>query len=365
VTDVVTYLATIPSPTEGAWNLFGIPLRMYAFCILLGIVAATLITERRLRQRGAPHWLTLDIGLWAVPFGIVGARIYHLITSPDDYFGANGHPLDAFKIWNGGLGIWGAVAGGALGAWIACRRLGIPLTFFADAIAVGLPVAQAIGRWGNYFNNELYGRHTNLPWGLVVHEYDLNAGKAVDLNGDGSTILPGGPFHPTFLYEFIWDLGVALLVYLVDRRYKLGKGRAFALYVMAYTVGRSWIEALRIDTAHHFLGLRINDWVSIFVFLGALAYFLIVKGPQQHVKLDDKGKLVLVTAEGEPIEWRKPGARTTTSTEDGGDEVDDETDGDGDGGSDADALGRSSVDSGARARGSDRAGSSGDGAETN
>ncbi|GAA1828370.1 prolipoprotein diacylglyceryl transferase [Luedemannella flava] len=305
MTTAATILADIPSPTEGAWYLGPIPIRAYAMCILLGIVAAVLITEARLRRRGAPKWLTLDISLYAVPAGIIGARIYHLITSPDDYFGADGDPLRAFRIWEGGLGIWGAVAGGALGAWWACRKVNLPLSVFADALAPGLPVAQAIGRVGNWFNNELFGGHTDLPWGLKVYEYDLGAGKAVVDPATGEPILvSGGPFHPTFLYEAVWDLGVALLVWLVDRRWKLGRGRAFALYVMAYTAGRFWIEAMRTDTAHEWLGLRVNSWVSIAVFLGALAYFVLVRGPQEHILTAEDGTMTLVTADGTPIDWR-------------------------------------------------------------
>jgi len=310
VNHAAQYLAEIPSPTQGTWHLGPFPIRAYALCILLGIVAACVITEVRLRRRGAPPWMVLDVAVWAVPFGILGARIYHVITSPDAYFGDAGKPLQAFAIWNGGLGIWGGVAGGALGAWFACRRMGVPLTFVADAVAPGLPVAQAIGRLGNWFNNELFGGHTDLPWGLTVYKYDLSAGRAeVDANGDPVPYVDNatgetGPFHPAFLYELVWDLGVALLVWLVDRKWKLGKGRAFALYVMAYTVGRFWIEAIRTDEAHVWLGMRVNSWVSILVFLGALAYFVRVRGPQEHVKVDENGRLLLVTADGEPIEWR-------------------------------------------------------------
>ncbi|GAA1758946.1 prolipoprotein diacylglyceryl transferase [Luedemannella helvata] len=312
MTTAATILADFPSPTEGAWHLGPIPIRAYAMCILLGIVAACLITEVRLRRRGAPKWLTLDISLYAVPAGIIGARIYHLITSPDDYFGADGDPMRAFRIWEGGLGIWGAVAGGALGAWYACRRVNLPLTVFADALAPGLPVAQAIGRVGNWFNNELYGGHTDLPWGLKVYEYDLSAGRAVVDPATGEPVLvSGGPFHPTFLYEAGWNLGVALLVWLVDRRWKLGRGRAFALYVMGYTAGRFWIEALRTDTAHEFFGMRVNNWVSIAVFLGALAYFVLVRGPQEHISVAEDGSLSLVTADGTPIDWRNRRGRDT------------------------------------------------------
>ena len=302
----VRFLAEIPSPTQGVWNLGPIPIRAYAVCILLGIVAACAITEVRLRRRGAPKWMVLDVAVWAVPFGIIGARIYHVITSPEGYFGSSpdASPVKALYIWNGGLGIWGAVAGGALGAWFACRRLGVPLTLVADAAAPGLPVAQAIGRLGNWFNNELYGGPTTLPWGLKVYDYNLVEGRArTDVNGE-PIVQPGGPFHPTFLYELVWDLGVAVLVWLVDRRVRLGRGRAFALYVMAYTVGRFWIENLRTDDAQVLAGMRLNAWVSILVFAGALVYFLRVRGPQEHVRANDDGTLTLVTADGDPIEWR-------------------------------------------------------------
>jgi prolipoprotein diacylglyceryl transferase len=303
VTDAARYLATIPSPTTFAWFIGPIPIRAYALCIIAGIVAACVITEVRMRRRGAPKYFVLDLVIWAVLFGIPGGRIYHVITSPENYFGAGKHPIDALKVYDGGLGIWGAIALGAVGVWIACRRAGVSLTFVADALAPGLPVAQAIGRLGNWFNNELYGGPTSLPWGLRVYQADLSSGKVETVNGQPVEV-PGGPFHPTFLYELIWDLLIAVLVWQMDKRYKFGKGRAFALYVMAYTVGRFWIEAMRTDTAHHFLGLRLNDWVSIVVFLGALLYFLRVRGPQEHVRIDPGGRMHLITAEGEPIHWR-------------------------------------------------------------
>ncbi len=278
-------VAMIPSPTTAAWNLGPIPIRAYALCIVLGIVAACYITERRMRARGAPPYLVLDVAVWAVPLGILGARAYSLVTSWQDYFGGTHGAWEWAQIWHGGLGIWGGVAGGALGAWIACRQLGIPLTFVADALAPGLPVAQAIGRFGNWFNNELYGRRTSLPWGLKV--YEMADGRAVVQ--DGQAVARPGLYHPTFLYESLWCVGVAVLVWRLDRQFRFGRGRAFALYVMAYTVGRFWVEALRDDEAHHFLGMRLNDWTAIVVFLGALAYFVLFRGPQ----------LWLVPAEGE------------------------------------------------------------------
>ncbi|MEV0899384.1 prolipoprotein diacylglyceryl transferase [Actinoplanes sp. NPDC049802] len=275
-------IAAIPSPTESVWHVLGLPIRAYALCIIVGIVVATLLMEQRLRHRGVEPWTSLDLVVWAVPFGIIGARIYHLITSPQEYFGSGGEPMDAFKIWEGGLGIWGAVAGGALGAWIAARQIGLPLTVFADALAPALPVAQAIGRIGNWFNNELYGKVTTLPWGLEVHDMDqANPGRAAVIDGEPVT-LPD-LYHPTFAYEAIWNLGVAAMVWLLDRKFKFGRGRAFALYVMGYTAGRLWIEMLRVDEANSFFGVRINVFVSILVFLGAAVYFFVVKGAREYV----------------------------------------------------------------------------------
>jgi prolipoprotein diacylglyceryl transferase len=296
VTTPVDVLALIPSPTRNVWYLGPVPIRAYALCIIAGIIAAVYITERRLRARGGPPGIVTDIAVWAVPFGIVGARVYHVLTSPDDYFGPTGSLLKAFEIWNGGLGIWGAVAGGALGAWLACKQRGLPLTVFADALAPGLAVAQAIGRLGNWFNNELYGRATDAAWGLQVHRMDPAVGRAVEQ-------LPGA-YHPTFLYEALWCLGVAALVWWADRRFRLGRGRAFALYAMAYVVGRFWIEALRIDEAKRFFagdvdflgpwfhdGIRLNDITSVVVFVGALIYFVARRGPRERIVVEDDGQV--------------------------------------------------------------------------
>jgi prolipoprotein diacylglyceryl transferase len=199
-----------------------------------------------------------------VPFGIVGGRLYHVITTPQPYFGSGGEPIRALYVWQGGLGIWGAITLGGVGAWIGCRRRGIPLPAFADALAPGIVLAQAVGRFGNYFNQELFGRPTDLPWGLEIDP---------EHRPDG--LEDQGTYHPTFLYEAIWNVGVAALVVWADRRFKLGHGRAFALYVAAYTVGRGWIEALRIDPANRFAGLRLNDWTALVVFLGAVTYLVV------------------------------------------------------------------------------------------
>jgi phosphatidylglycerol---prolipoprotein diacylglyceryl transferase len=268
----VHVLAEIPSPTRSVWHLGPLPLRAYALCIILGILVAIWLTTRRWRDRGGNPDHVWDVATWAIVFGIVGGRLYHVVTDPELYFEKGRHPIDAVKIWDGGLGIWGAIALGTLGAWIGCRRRHITLAVFADAAVPGVVFAQGIGRWGNWFNNELYGGPTSLPWRLQIHCLDIDVGHATACPGTSSTVL--GYFQPTFLYESLWDiaLGVALLV--LDRRLRLGRGNVMALYVMGYTVGRAWIEALRTDHANHFLGLRLNDWTCLIVFLLGLAWFL-------------------------------------------------------------------------------------------
>jgi prolipoprotein diacylglyceryltransferase len=227
--------------------------------------------------------------------------------------GAGGDPIKVFQIWEGGLGIWGAVAGGAVGAWLAARQLGLPLSVFADSLAPGLPVAQAIGRFGNWFNNELYGSVTTLPWGLRVHDMDrANPGHATVIDGKAVT-LPD-LYHPTFLYEAVWDVAVAVLVLLLDRKFKFGRGRAFALYVMAYSAGRCWIEMLRIDDANHFFGIRLNVFTSIVVFLLALAYFLRVKGPREYVVPIDAPDVAPEPAAGTDVSQVDVGATTKAAT---------------------------------------------------
>jgi prolipoprotein diacylglyceryl transferase len=269
----VQVLAAIPSPTRSVWHLGPLPIRAYAVCIIIGILVAVWLTKRRWRDRGGDPDHVWDIGAWAIVLGIIGGRLYHVITDPELYFGAGRHPIDAVKIWDGGLGVWGAIALGTLGAWIGCRRRHIKLAVFADAAIPGVVFAQGIGRLGNWFNNELYGDPTNLPWKLQIHCLDIDVGHASGCNGVGtSTVL--GYFQPTFLYEMLWDIAVGFALILLDRRLRLGRGNVMALYVMLYTAGRFWIEALRSDHANHLLGLRLNDWTSVLVFLGGLAWFL-------------------------------------------------------------------------------------------
>ncbi len=255
----------IPSPESGVWDLGPIPIRAYAMFIVLGIIVAVVLGNKRYEARGGRPGVITDIAIWAVPFGIVGGRLYHVLSDWQIYFGADGRGfIAALRIWDGGLGIWGAVALGALGAWIGARRSGVALPPVADAIAPGIALAQAIGRWGNYFNQELFGSPTTLPWGLEISQANRP-----------SDYVDYATFHPTFLYESLWLVGVAIVVIWADRRFNLGHGRAFALYVLLYTLGRVWIEALRIDSANQILGLRLNVWTSIVVGLGALAYLVI------------------------------------------------------------------------------------------
>ncbi|MCC9311000.1 prolipoprotein diacylglyceryl transferase [Kitasatospora sp. RB6PN24] len=259
-------LAYLPSPSQGVWHLGPVPIRAYALCILTGIAAAVWLTRKRWAALGGNPEAVADIAVWAVPFGILGGRLYHVITDPELYFLPGRQPIRALYIWDGGLGIWGAVALGAVGAWIGCRRRGIRLSAYADALAPGLVLAQAIGRWGNYFNQELYGNPTHLPWGLLIDPAHRPA-----------TTPDIATYQPTFLYECLWDLGVVLLLLWADRRFTLRPWRLFALYVAAYTAGRGWVEALRDDHANHILGLRLNDWTSLIVFTAACAFLLLTR----------------------------------------------------------------------------------------
>ena len=276
-------VAYLPSPSQSVWHLGPIPVRAYALCIVLGIIVALWLGARRMRERNGKAEDVWDVAGWAIVFGIIGGRLYHVVTDPELYFeGKPGtSPIDAFKIWDGGLGIWGAIALGALGAWIGCRRHGLSIVVFADVVAPGIVLAQGIGRWGNWFNNELYGGPTSLPWGLQVHCLDITQGNAVPhgIASGGERCAPGATtltqlYQPTFLYECLWDIALGLLLIYLDRRLRLGRGNVFALYVMGYTLGRVWIEALRTDHANHILGLRLNIWTSIIVFALATLWFV-------------------------------------------------------------------------------------------
>jgi prolipoprotein diacylglyceryl transferase len=264
----------IPAPPPGLASISIGPLTVhaYALCILAGIFFAIWYTTRRWVERGGDAEVVGSVAFWAVPFGIIGGRLYHLITSPQQYFGEGGNPIEALYIWNGGLGIWGAVALGALGAYIGCRRHGVSFVTFMDAAAPAVLIAQAIGRLGNWFNQELFGGPTDLPWGLVVDP---------QYRPDGFEQYT--TFHPTFLYELVWNLvGAALIVWL-DKRYDLRGGRVFWLYVMVYTSGRLWIETVRIDDANHIWGFRVNTLVSAVVLVASTIIFFWLGARQRRL----------------------------------------------------------------------------------
>ncbi len=281
-------LAYLPSPDRGVWMIGPVPIRAYALCIIAGIVVAVLWGEKRFVARGGEPGTVTDVAVFAVPFGLIGGRLYHVLTDWPTYFGPGANPVDALKIWHGGLGIWGAIALGAVGAWIGCRRRGVPLPFFADAVAPGIVTAQAIGRLGNWFNQELYGGPTTLPWGLEIYRrVDPATGITNPLTGVAVDPTPIAVVHPTFLYELLWNLVVAALVVWADRRFRLGHGRAFAVYVAGYTLGRFFIELMRTDPATRVFGdLRINVVVAPLVFLGAVTYLVVVRKPREVPPFD-------------------------------------------------------------------------------
>ncbi|PJJ63157.1 prolipoprotein diacylglyceryl transferase [Compostimonas suwonensis] len=246
---------SIPSP-DPAWQSFSVwifSIHTYALCILAGIIVATIWTSRRLTKRGAEPGIVLDIILWAVPLGIVGARFYHVLTHPGDYFYPGADLLKVLYIWEGGNAIFGSLIGGAVGAYIGCRLTGLRFWSFADALAPGLLLAQALGRFGNYFNHELFGVPTNLPWGLEIET--TNPAFPVGLP-------EGTLFHPTFLYEMIWNVVGIVVILVLERRFNLRWGRAFGVYLIWYGLGRSWFESIRIDPSEIFLGIRTNVWAA-------------------------------------------------------------------------------------------------------
>jgi len=247
-------ISSIPSPEISYIDLGPLRLHFYALFILTGIVLAVLLSDYRLHKRGAERGVMLDIALWAVPFGILGGRLFHVITHPRDYFYQGADFLAIFYVWEGGLAIYGALLLGAVGAYLGARQAGIKFWSLADAIAPGLLLAQAIGRWGNYFNQELFGLPTDLPWALEIPSSNPAYPAGFP---DGVT------FHPTFAYEMLWSLTGVVLLLIIDRRFNMRFGRLFGLYLVVYSAGRAWIEAIRIDPSEIILGLRINIWSAI------------------------------------------------------------------------------------------------------
>lgn len=299
-----TILAAIPSPPQGVWYVGPLALRAYALFIIAGIIVAVVWGDKRWVARGGEPGTVFDIAIWAVPFGLVGGRLYHVITDWTTYFGANATatPVDALKIWQGGLGIWGAVALGAVGAWIGCRRRGIPLPAFGDAIAPGILLAQGIGRLGNYFNQELYGSPTDMPWGLEIYQRVDENGMLNQMEGVSNGVVIT-VVQPTFLYELIWNLLIVVALVLIDKRYRVGHGRLFALYVAGYCLGRFVIELLRSDHASLILGVRVNSITSAVVFLCAVAYFVLAtKGREDPDSLKSRQTREALAAESPAAE---------------------------------------------------------------
>ncbi len=280
-------LGSIPSPSRGSVSLGPLDIRAYGVAIAVGVLVAVWITSRRWRRaiagredsyRARADDLVGTIAIWAVPAGLIGARLYHVITDFDRY---QDSLVDALKIWRGGLGIWGGISVGVLVAVWMLRRGGHSTGAMLDALAPALAVAQAIGRLGNWFNQELYGRPTDLPWGLEIDQAHRVAGYGLEET-----------FHPTFAYEALWNLCLAAtLVWVVPKALpRLRTGYLFAMYVLGYTVGRLWIELLRIDTANELWGVRINVWTSIVVGLAALVAVLVGlrRGPVGEIELGER-----------------------------------------------------------------------------
>lgn len=258
-----TLLSSIPSPSSGALSLGSLKLNAYGLMIAIGVIVAVRIAGRRAEKFGVATMEDFSsIATWAVPAGIIGGRVYHVITDVQLF---RDNWVDAFKIWQGGLGIWGGVFAGVLvGFWRAKVR-GLDAWWILTCAAPAIPVAQAIGRWGNWWNQELFGRPTDLPWALSV--------------SNGTAIKAGYPvgttFHPTFLYESLACLALAALLLVVEKRYSPARGRLIAWYAAGYTTFRFFIEGLRIDSAHSAGGLRLNQWVSLVVFALAVGWLAV------------------------------------------------------------------------------------------
>ncbi|WP_296631669.1 prolipoprotein diacylglyceryl transferase [Rhodoluna sp.] len=284
-------MQSIPSPSISYVDLGPVRVHFYALFILAGIVLAIWLANRRLKARGADGGLALDVALWTVPIGIIGARIFHVLTHTNDYFYDGADLTAVFRVWEGGIAIYGGLIGGAFGAWLGARSAGIKFWSFADAVAPGILLAQALGRWGNYFNQELFGLPTDLPWGLQIDP----GNQAIPQGLPTETL-----FHPTFIYESIWSLiGVALLLWL-DRKYELRWGKLFGLYLVFYSIGRVWTESLRIDPSDIILGLRTNIWSALFGIAIGLAIFFVQRmrhpGLETTVYLPGKGPKALDVA---------------------------------------------------------------------
>ena len=288
-------LLSIPSPPINGWQIGPFFLHIYALCLIAGMVAAWMIGNRRWQARGGSPEQFETIVLVAIPVGIVGARIYHVLTHLGDYFAPGIDPWSALRIWEGGIAIYGAIGGGALAAWLMCRRLGVRFSSLADSLAPGIAVGQALGRFGNWFNQELYGLPTDLPWGLEI---------------DMAHRVPGfeqyATFQPTFAYESLWNILVALTLIWADRRFRLGRGKVFALYIALYGFGRFFTEGLRLDFSYDTFGpIRFNQAVAALICLVGVALFVwLLKnrpGREEGVYLDAPSQSSPATPDGADV----------------------------------------------------------------
>lgn len=271
----VSNLAYLPSPPQGVWMLAGIPIRAYALCIITGFIIAVWIGSKRYVKRGGKPDVVIDAAIVAMISGVIGGRLYHVITDHQKYFCDDCNPVDVFKITNGGLGIWGAVFLGTVCVYFYLKAKHVPFAPFADAMAPGIVLAQGIGRLGNWFNQELYGAETSVPWALEIY-YRVDAeGKFAPLTGHSTGEIIA-TVHPTFLYELLWNVSVFLFLLWADKKFTLRHGRVFALYVAGYTLGRFFIETMRVDEATHLFGLRINVIVSAVVFIASVVVFYVL-----------------------------------------------------------------------------------------
>jgi prolipoprotein diacylglyceryl transferase len=259
-------VALLPSPSHSLWHVGPIPVRAYPICVVLGIIVGLWIASRRYRMVGGRPGMILDIATVAIPVGLLGARLYSVLTDIGFYFGHGRDWVNIFRIWDGGLGIPGAVAGGALGAWLVCRRERTRLGPVAGAVAPALAFAQAIGRWGNYFNQQLYGRPSTLPWAVEISPVHRLAGY-----------VNFATFQPTFLYESVWDALAGVAVILAARHFLLPGDRIFALYAGLYAVGRFWTQGLEINDTPHVLGLRIDQVVMVLILAFAILYLCLTR----------------------------------------------------------------------------------------
>ncbi|WP_370448654.1 prolipoprotein diacylglyceryl transferase [Cryobacterium sp. TMB1-7] len=306
---MVSLPLSIPSPEWSFFDLGPFRIHAYAICILIGIFLATAMTSRRLTKRGGEPGVVLDIILWAVPLGIVGARIFHVLTHPNDYFYDGANLWDVFAVWKGGIAIFGALLGGAVGAYIGTRRAGIRFWSFADALAPGMLLAQAMGRLGNWFNHELFGLPTTLPWGLEI---------STDNPAYPVGLPVGTLFHPTFLYEIVWNLVGVAVILILERKFRLRWGTAFGVYLIWYGAGRSVFESIRVDPSEIFFGLRTNVWAALLAILVGLIIIIVQSRRHTGIELSP----YLPGREWKPVDPEVQSGETDSVFEDHGNEAD-------------------------------------------